>query len=123
MDENQGKKKNPLLRLLACLVTAALLLTAVMLVANWRKLNFDFIKRYFTYRADCAPQTGNWITDPVVQIYNGSIHCNYAHSILSQWAYYPSQAGSAEAAYQALLPYITACGAQNSLRSLKPLAP
>lgn len=51
MDENQGKKKNPLLRLLACLVTAALLLTAVMLVANWRKLNFDFIKRYFTYRA------------------------------------------------------------------------
>ena len=30
MDENQGKKKNPLLRLLACLVTAALLLTALL---------------------------------------------------------------------------------------------
>lgn len=51
MDENPNKKKNPFLRLLACLVTAALLLTAVVLLANWRKLNFDFIKRYFTYRA------------------------------------------------------------------------
>ncbi len=51
MDENQDKKKNPLLRLLACLVTAALLLTAVFLLMNWRKLNFDFIRRYFTYRA------------------------------------------------------------------------
>ena len=80
-------------------------------------------QRYFTYRADCAPQTGNWITDPVVQIYTGNIHCNYAHSILSQWCYYPSDATSPEAAYQELLPYITACGAQASLQQLDPIAP
>ena len=80
-------------------------------------------QRYFTYRPDCAPQTSNWITDPLVQIYTGNIHCNYAHSILSQWCYYPSDATSPEAAYQELLPYITACGAQASHQQLDPIAP
>lgn len=79
-------------------------------------------QRYFTYRADCAVQTGNWITDPVVQVYTGNIHCNYAHSFLSQWTYYPSAAGSPEAAYGELLPYITAWGAQDSLCRLAPAA-
>lgn len=90
------------------------------------KLNILYVKdnqRYFTYRADCAAQTDNWITDPVVQIYTGNIHCNYAHSFLSQWTYYPSAAGSPEAAYQELLPYITACGGENSLQYLEPIAP
>ncbi len=87
-------------------------------------VNIIYVKnhqRYFTYRRDCAPETGNWITDPVAQVYTGNIHCNYAHSFLSQWTYYPSDAGSAGAAYQELLPYITACGAENSLTSLRPL--
>ena len=51
MDKDPAKKKNPLFRLLAFLLTAALLLGAVFLIANWQKLNFDFIRRYFTYRA------------------------------------------------------------------------
>lgn len=45
-------KKRPFLhRLLTFLITAALSLTALFLVANWQKLNFDFIRRYFTYRS------------------------------------------------------------------------
>lgn len=43
-------KKNPLLRVLAFLLTVALVLGSVFLVANWQKLNFDYIRRYFTYR-------------------------------------------------------------------------
>ena len=44
-------KKRPFLhRMLTFLITAALSLTALFLVANWQKLNFDFIRRYFTYR-------------------------------------------------------------------------
>lgn len=50
MEENQ-RKKNPLLRLLAFLCTAALLLGAVFLVTNWQKLNFDFVRRWFAYRS------------------------------------------------------------------------
>ena len=45
-------KKRPFLhRMLTFLITAALSLTALFLVANWQKLNFDFIRRYFTYRS------------------------------------------------------------------------
>lgn len=44
------KKPNLFLRLLAFLVTAAVVLGAVFLVANWDRLNLDAVKRYFTYR-------------------------------------------------------------------------
>ena len=45
-------KKRPFLhRMLTFLITAALSLTALFLGANWQKLNFDFIRRYFTYRS------------------------------------------------------------------------
>lgn len=54
----EEKKKNPLLRVLAFLLTAALLLTAVVLVANWRKLNFDFIRRWYSYRSLAKNETG-----------------------------------------------------------------
>ena len=37
-------------RVLTFLLTAVLVLGSVFLVANWQKLNFDFIRRYFTYR-------------------------------------------------------------------------
>lgn len=47
----EEKKKNPFLRVLACLLTAALLLGTVFLIANWRKLNFDFIRRWYSYRS------------------------------------------------------------------------
>ena len=78
-------------------------------------------QRYFTYRSDCASADGNWITDPLVQIYTGNIHCNYAHSFLTQWTYIPSEAGSPEKAYQEIAPYILECGAQESLKELRPL--
>lgn len=54
----EEKKKNPLLRFLAFLLTAALLLGAVFLVANWRKLSFDFIRRWYAYRSLAKNETG-----------------------------------------------------------------
>lgn len=78
-------------------------------------------QRYFTFRPDCAQETGGWVTDPIVAVYTDNLHCNYAHSFLSQWAYLPSQAGSAEGAYQEILPYVQAVGAQESLQKLAPL--
>lgn len=54
----EEKKKNPLLRFLAFLLTAALLLGAVFLVANWRKLNFDFIRRWYSYRSLAKNESG-----------------------------------------------------------------
>ena len=45
------EKPNPILRLLAFLLTLALLLGAVALVAYRDRINLDAIKRYFTYRS------------------------------------------------------------------------
>ena len=45
------KKPNPILRLLAFLLTLVLLLGAVALVAYRDRINLDAIKRYFTYRS------------------------------------------------------------------------
>jgi len=84
-------------------------------------LNIIYLKdgqRCFTCRRDCAVQTGNWITDALIQVYTGNIHCNYAHSNLSQWTYVPSQAWSAEAAYGEIASYVEACQAQESLTKL-----
>lgn len=47
----EEKKKRPLLRLLTFLLTAALLLGTVFLIANWQKLNFDFLRRWYAYRS------------------------------------------------------------------------
>lgn len=44
------KRAHPLLRLLALLLTGALILGAVLLVINRDRLNFDALKRWFTYR-------------------------------------------------------------------------
>lgn len=49
MDKEEKKASLPR-RVLAFLLTVALVLGSVFLVANWQKLNFDFIRRYFTYR-------------------------------------------------------------------------
>ncbi len=91
---------------------------------NQLTVNIIYVKdgqRYFTYRSDCAAADGSWITDPLVQIYTGNIHCNYAHSFLTQWTYIPSEAGSPEKAYEELAPYILECGAQESFKELRPL--
>ncbi len=84
-------------------------------------LNIIYVKdgqQYFTYRSDCAMQTGNWITDPIVQIYTSNIHCNYAHSMLSQWAYFYSDADSEKEAFEEIRPYVEQCGSENSLQKV-----
>ena len=47
----RDKRPSLLRRLVAFVVTMALVLGAVALVANWDKINMDSIKRYFTYRS------------------------------------------------------------------------
>ena len=52
MDEQKTpKKKNIILRILAFLITLALIAGAIFLVANRDQLSMDAIKRYFTYRS------------------------------------------------------------------------
>lgn len=74
-----------------------------------------------TFRADCARETGSWVTDPILAVYTGNIHCNYAHSFLTQWTYLPAEGVSPEEVYQAILPYVEAVGAQESLQRLVSL--
>lgn len=73
---------------------------------------------YPVYRPDIVSEDG-YITDPIVQVYTGNIHCNYAHSNLSQWTYFYSDKKSPDEAYEAIRPYVEQCGAQNSLQSVK----
>ena len=85
------------------------------------KINIIYVKDgqdYFSFRSDCAPQTGCHVEDPVVQIYTGNIHCNYAHSFMSQWVYIPSEAESADEAYQEISDMIRSCGAEESVQKL-----
>lgn len=53
MDEQKvpKKKRSLFLRILAFLVTLALIVGAVFLIANHDRLNLDALKRYFTYRS------------------------------------------------------------------------
>lgn len=78
-------------------------------------------QRYFTFSGDCTPQTEGWITDPVVQIYTSNIHCNYAHSFMSQCTYFFSDAVSEKSAYESILPYIEECGAESSVKAVRAI--
>lgn len=78
-------------------------------------------QQYFTFNSDCATQTEGWITDPIVQIYTSNIHCNYAHSFMSQSVYFFSDAVSEESAYESILPYIEECGAENSVKAVRDI--
>lgn len=77
-------------------------------------------QRYYTYRpGDCAVQDGGWVTDPIVKVYTGNIHCNYAHSFLSQWSYFRSEKATPEEAYQEILPALTQTGTEQSIQQVK----
>lgn len=76
---------------------------------------------YFTFRSDCAPATDHYITDPIVQIYTSNIHCNYAHSFLTQDVYFYSEQENPEAAYGEIAPYVAQCGAQDSVQAVSAL--
>lgn len=87
-------------------------------------INIIYVKdgqQYFTYRSDCASQTDNQITDPIVQIYTSNIHCNYAHSNMSQWVYFRFDKETAEEAFEEIVPYIEECGAADSFQKVKPV--
>lgn len=75
-------------------------------------------QRYAVFRSDCAVDTGGWITDPVVELYTGNIHCNYVHSAMTQWVYFPYE-GDAQGAYESIFPYVAQCGAGDSVRQAK----
>lgn len=84
-------------------------------------VNIIYVKdgqRYFTFRSDCAAAADNWITDPIVQIYTANIHCNYAHSFLTQWTYFYSEKETAGEAYQDIKADVEACGAEESLQKV-----
>ncbi len=84
-------------------------------------INLIFVKdnqRYFTFRSDCAANTDNWIVDPIVRIYTSNIHCNYAHSFLTQWTYFYSEKETADEAYQEIKADVEACGAEESLQKV-----
>lgn len=86
-------------------------------------INIIYVKdgqSYFTFRSDCAPTTDNRIVDPIVMIYTSNIHCNYAHSIVSQWLYFYSDEENTEDVYQSIKPYVLQCGAEDSVQQVSP---
>lgn len=79
-------------------------------------------QKYLSFRKDCAQQTECQVEDPVVQVYTANIHCNYAHSFMTQWVYFPSDAGDTAGAYQEIFPIVQACGAKKSVQKVVSLA-
>ena len=89
------------------------------------KINIIYVKdgqHYLSFRRDCARQTDCQVEDPIVQIYTANIHCNYAHSFMTQWVYFPSDAGDTAGAYQEIFPIVQACGAEKSVQKVVSLA-
>lgn len=84
-------------------------------------INIIYVKdnqQYFTFNKECASQTDNLITDPIVEIYTYNVHCNYAHSFMSQWVYFHSDSGSEESAFNEILPYVKECGTEASFKKV-----
>ena len=84
-------------------------------------VNIIYVKdgqKYPVYREDLITEDG-FVTDPIVQVYTGNIHCNYAHSDLSQWTYFYSDREDPGEAYETIRPYIEQCGAGESLQLVK----
>lgn len=72
--QQEGKKTNLFLRILAFLVTAALVLGAGFLIVNWEKVNIDFVKRWFAYRSLARNESGQVESFS----YNGGVHSAFA---------------------------------------------
>lgn len=70
----EEKKRHPLRRGFTFLLTLALVLGAVFLVANWQKLNFDYIRRYFTYRNLARNEDGQVESFS----YDGGVNCIFS---------------------------------------------
>ena len=71
----EEKKRHPFRRSVTFLLTLALVLGAVFLVANWQKLNFDYIRRYFAYRNLARNEDGQVESFA----YDGGVSCTFTH--------------------------------------------
>ena len=49
-------------------------------------------------------------------IYTSNIHCNYAHSFMTQWLYFYSEKENAREAYSDIKDLVLYCGAQESVQ-------
>ena len=58
MGQKRAKKPNLLLRLVVFIITAALVLGALVLVVNRDEYNLNALKRWLTYRSLTSSQTG-----------------------------------------------------------------
>lgn len=76
-------------------------------------------QRYCLLRADLVTEDDGWITDPIVSVYSGNIHCNYAHSLLSQWTYFYADTSDPEEAFEWILPAVKSCGAEESFQEVE----
>lgn len=78
-------------------------------------------QRYFVPGSNCITEDGGWLTEPIVKVYDAAkVHCNYAHSNLSQWTYFYADTPNAEDAFALLLPDVKACGAEESFQKVSP---
>lgn len=89
-------------------------------------VNIIYVKdgqKYNTYRPGyCAAADGGWVTDPVVKVYTSNIHCNYAHSFLSQWSYFYSEQSTPEEAYQEILEPLKRTNHEKSIQQVELVA-
>lgn len=56
--DSEEQKKHPIRRTVTFVLTLLLILGGVFLVANWEKLNFDYIRRFFAYRTLSRNESG-----------------------------------------------------------------
>lgn len=55
----------------------------------------------------------------MVEVYTGNVHCNYAHSLLSQWSYFYADTDDPKEAFELLRPSVEACGAAESFQKVE----
>ncbi len=92
---------------------------------NDLKINIIYVKdgqKYFTFNKESASKTDNYITDCIVQIYTHNIHCNYAHSFLTQSTFLYSKKENEKEVYNDILIYLKECNAQKSVKRVVSLS-
>lgn len=78
-------------------------------------------QKFYTYRPeDCAVKDGGWVTDPIIKVYSGNIHCAYTHNFLFERScYFGSEKATPEEAYQEILPVLTQTGMQKNIQQVE----
>ncbi len=78
-------------------------------------------QRYQLLRPDLITEEDGCVVDPIVRIYSSQTHCNYAHSLLSQWTYFFADTDDPEKAFEQIRPDVNACKAEESFQKVKAL--